>query len=328
MTAEGMFNKTIWGTRLTNWNINESALTSHFAGPDKRLKYEGAYTYGKNNAYVLTNSREGWGYIFSYTVKAEPVRNLKAMFSYTHTESKEISGMPGSAASSAYTGLASVNGPNFLTLQRSQYVVPDKVSADISYYLDLIGGLQLDLYYTGYSAYGNSYTYTNDMNGDGLAYDLMYIPATKDEVAFVSEADRDAFWKFLEQDDYLSKHKGEYAEAYAGRSPFVHRFDLRIAKDFKFHIGSTSHKFQVSASIDNIGNMLNSSWGVRKLACYQTGSAGYISPLTYEGLNESGVPTFSFNKVDGNYPTKTYTNYYKNTSECWQILLGLKYFFN
>ena len=327
MTAEGMFNKTIWGTRLVNWNINEKAVTKRFAGPDNRLMYEGNYTYGTNNAYILTNSREGWGYTFNYTVKAEPVRNLKLMASYTHTESKEISGMPGSAASSAYTGLASVDGPNFLGLQRSQYVVPDKISADISYYIDLIGGLQVDLYYSGYSAYGNSYTYSNDMNGDGIAYDLMYIPATKDDIKFTSEADRDAFWAFLEQDSYLSKHKGQYAEANAARAPFVHRFDLRIAKDIKFNIGSTSHKFQISASIDNIGNMINSSWGVRQLA-YNQSAAGYISPLKYAGVDASGVPTFSFNKVKDAYPTKTYTNYLQNTSECWQILLGLKYFFN
>ena len=331
MTAEGMFNKTIWGTRLVNWNINESKVTSHFSGPDNRLKYEGSYLYGKNNAYILTNSREGWGYTFNYTVKAEPIRNLKAMFSYTHTEAKEISGMPGSAASSAYTGLPSVNGPNFLTLQRSQYVVPDKISADLSYYIDLIGGLQLDLYYTGYSAYGNSFVYSNDMNGDGLpdGTDLIYIPATKDEIAFSSEADRDAFWKFVEQDSYLSKHKGEYAEANAARAPFVHRFDLRVAKDIKFRIGSTSHKFQVSASIDNIGNMLNSSWGVRKLDCYNKNSfTGVIAPLKYEGVNASGAPTFSFNKVNDQYPTRTYTTYLKNTSECWRVLFGLKYFFN
>ena len=326
MTAEGMFNKTIWGTRLVNWNINESAVTKRFSGPDNRLMYEGAYTYGTNNAYILTNTREGWGYTFNYTVKAEPVRNLKLMASYTHTESKEISGMPGSAASSAYTGLASVDGPNFLGLQRSQYVTPDKVAANVSYYVDLIGGLQVDLYYTGYSAYGNSFTYSNDMNGDGIAYDLMYIPKDKNEINFTSEADRDAFWAFLEQDSYLSTHKGQYAEANAARAPFVHRFDLRLAKDIVFHIGSTSHKFQVSASIDNIGNMFNSSWGVPQLA-YNQSSAGYISPLKYAG-NDGGVPKFSFNKVNDAYPTKTYTNYYKNTSECWQILLGLKYFFN
>ena len=101
LTAEGMFNKTIWGTRLMNWNIDESKLTEHFEGPDQRIKYPASYTYGSNNAYVLTNTNKGYGYIFNFTVKATPAKNLNLTASYTHTESKEISGMPGSAASSA-----------------------------------------------------------------------------------------------------------------------------------------------------------------------------------------------------------------------------------
>ena len=167
------------------------------------------------------------------------------------------------------------------------------------------------------------------MNGDGMAYDLMYIPATADEINFKTEADRDAFWTFLQQDKYLSSHKGQYAEANAARSPWVHRFDLSIAKDFTFNIGSTKHNFQVSASIDNIGNMFNSSWGVHKLDCYSKGSnAGTISPLKYEGVDANNKPIFSMNKVDGAYPTETYTKYLNKTYECWLVLLGIKYFFN
>ncbi|MBP5504514.1 MAG: TonB-dependent receptor [Bacteroidales bacterium] len=328
MTAEGMFNKTIWGTRLVNWNIDESKLTDHFAGPDKRIKYPDNFTYGGNNAYVLTNTNKGYGYIFNYTVKATPARDLNITASYTHTESKEISGMPGSNASSAYTGLASIDGPNYLTLQRSRYVVPDKLSFNASYYL-ASQGLHFDLYYSGYSAFGNSFTLSNDMNGDGIAYDMMYIPATKDELTFKTPEDRDAFWAFLEQDKYLSSHKGQYAEANAANSPWIHRFDLMIAKDFTFNVGSTKHNFQVSASIDNIGNMINSKWGVRKLDCYSKGeSTGFISPLKYEGVDANNVPVYSMNKVDGEYPTQTYNKYIKLPTECWQLLLGLKYFFN
>ena len=330
MTAEGMFNKTIWGTQLLNWNIDESKLTDRFAGPDQRIKYPKSYTYGGNNAYVLTNTNKGYGYIFNYTVKATPARNLHLTASYTHTESKEISGMPGSAASSAYTGLASIDGPNFLTLQRSRYVTPDKVSVNASYFLES-QGLHFDLYYTGYSPYGNSFTYSNDMNGDGIAYDMMYIPKTKDELQFTTEDDRNAFWAFLEQDKYLSSHKGQYAEANAACSPWIHRFDARIAKDFNFNIGNTKHNFQVSASIDNIGNMINSSWGVHKLDCYSAGeSTGFISPLKYEGVNDANVPVYSMNKPkdETEYPTETYNKYLKKTYECWQVLLGIKYFFN
>ena len=328
MTGEVMFNKTIYGTRLVNWNINESALTETFEGPDQRIRYTGDYTYGKNNAYVLTNTNKGYGYIFNYTVKAQPVRNLNVTASYTYTESKEISGMPGSAASSAYTGLASVDGPNFLTLQRSQYVVPSKLALNLDYYLES-QGLHFDLFYSGYSGYGSSYIYSNDMNGDGIGYDLMYIPATKDELNFSSDADRDAFWTFLENNKYLSSHKGQYAEANAARAPWVHVFDLSIAKDFKFNVGKTKHNIQVSASIDNVGNMLNSKWGVRKLSAYSKGTTeAYISPLKYEGVDASNKPIFSMNKVDGAYPTETYTKHIELPTECWQVLLGIKYYFN
>ena len=329
MTWEGMFNKTIWGTRLMNWNINEAALTEKFSGPDQRIKYSGNYTYGSNNAYVLTNTNKGYGYIFNYTIKMTPVRNLNLTASYTFTESKEISGMPGSAASSAYTGLASVDGPNFLTLQRSQYVVPHKLSFNLSYYLEA-QGLHFDLFYTGYSPYGASYTYSNDMNGDGIGYDLMYIPATKDELNFKTEADRDAFWTYLEQDPYLSTHKGQYAEANAARAPWVDRFDLSIAKDFTFNIGRTKHNIQLNASIDNIGNMINSKWGVRYLDAYNTNGSisSYISPLKYEDVDANNKPIFSMNKVKGEYPTQTYTQWVKLPSECWQLLIGIKYFFN
>ena len=328
MTGEVMFNKTIYGTRLENWNINESKLTEKFSGPDQRIRYTGDYTYGKNNAYVLTNTNKGYGYIFNYTVKAQPVRNLNITASYTYTESKEISGMPGSAASSAYTGLASVDGPNFLTLQRSQYVVPSKLALNVDYYLES-QGLHFNLFYSGNSGYGSSYTYSNDMNGDGIGYDLMYIPATKDELNFTTEADRDAFWTFLENNKYLSSHKGQYAEANAARAPWVHVFDLSITKDFKFNVGNTKHNIQVSASIDNVGNMLNSKWGVRKLSAYSKGSTeAYISPLKFEGVDASYKPIFSMNKVDGAYPTETYTKHINLPTECWQVLVGIKYFFN
>ena len=55
------------------------------------------------------------------------------MVAYTKTEMKEVSGMPGSAANSAWNGLITVNGPNNATVQRSQYVVPDKVIGSLSY---------------------------------------------------------------------------------------------------------------------------------------------------------------------------------------------------
>ncbi len=334
ITAEGMYNKTIWGVCMSDWSLDDSKLTARFSGVDDRVNYAACndYTYDSTPAYVMVNTQKGWGYTANLTVTMEPVRNLKIMAAYTHTESKEISGMPGSAANSVFTGMPTISGTNLSGLQRSQYVLPDKVMANISYFIPwkIFGGngLHVDAYYSGLSSAGNSYIYSNDMNGDGNATDLIYIPKSAGDIAWKTPEDGQAFMKFVENDRYLSKHKGEYAEAYCARAPWLHRLDLRIAEDFSFRIGSTRHNFQVSASFDNIGNMINSNWGVTKLSCYQTSLTGTIAPLKYEGINESGAPYFSMNQVDKAYPTQNYNKYFKNTSECWQVLLGIKYFFN
>ena len=336
LTAEGIFNKTIHGVRLVDWNINDAVVEKggRFAGKDNRINYRTLdnYKYGKSTAYVLTNTNQGYGWIANVTLKATPVKNLDLMVAYTHTVSKEISGMPGSNATSAYTNLYTIDGPNFATLQCSQYVVPDKLMANISYFIPFKvfggNGLHLNLYYGGYSAGGYSYVYSNDMNGDGIASDMMYVPATKDELQFISDADKNAFWAFLEQDKYMSSHKGQYAEAYAAAAPWCHRFDARIAEDFSFNIGKTKHNFQLSVSIDNIGNLINSSWGVHRWSCYTTSSGTYSNAVLKLDHVDGSTPVYSMNKVDGAYPTETWNKYSKSPSECWQILFGLKYFFN
>ena len=335
ITAEGIYNKTLWGIMMKDWGLNEYMLDqSRFEGPDNRINYtaSGAKLHNGKHAYVMTNTNEGWGYTANVTVTAEPVKNLTLMAAYTRTESKELSGMPGSSANSVYTGIPTVSGPNFTGLQRSQYVLPDKVIASVGYFLPFKffhgKGLHLNVFYTGSSSYGNSFIYTNDMNGDGNATDLIYIPKTADEIAFKTPEDRDAFWTFVNNDSYLSSHKGQYAEAYSASAPWLHMVDLRIAEDFAFKVGNTTHNFQLSASIDNFGNLLNSSWGTRKMSVYQTSLSGTIAPLKYEGINGDGVPYFSMIKVGDAYPTQNYTQTYSVYSECWQILFGIKYFFN
>ncbi|MCR4847308.1 MAG: TonB-dependent receptor [Bacteroidales bacterium] len=337
-TAEGMFNKTIWGVRLVDWNLKYDVIANagdevRFDGPDNRVNYRllDDYTYGTHTAYVLTNSKEGYGYTINAAVSATPCKNFDIYAAYTHTESKEISGMPGSAASSAYSNLYSVDGPTFVGIQRSQYVIPDKVTASVGYMFPSLfdgDGVRINLFYTTFSAGAYSYVYSNDMNGDGMSADLMYIPNDVNELRWASEEDMNAFKTFMDNDPYLSTHKGQYAEAYAGRSPWAHLLDARIAKTFKKTIGKTTHCFELSANFDNVLNMINSNWGLYKYSCY--GYTDAIAPLkvTFDG----NTPVYSMNKikVDGQeiYPTNTYTKYNEtNFDQCWSLMLGLKYSF-
>lgn len=330
-TAEFMYTKNIHAVKLENYNINSSNIENweRFSGADNRLIYPSNFEYYDNisDACVLTNTSKGHGYTFNFTVNATPMKNLDLMASYTRTESKEVSGMPGSNATSAWGNLITIDGPNFATVQRSQYVIPDRLIASVNYTAEHAKpgfDTHFNLLYTGYSPYGNSYMYTNDMNGDGWGYDLIYIPKDDSEINFTSEADRAAFWAFVEQDGYLSSHKGEYAEAYAARAPWVHRFDLSIVQDFSVKVGKSTNKLQLSLDIMNIGNLFNSKWGVRKTMA--NSNSGRI--LRYEGRDANNVPTFSMYR-DGNgvAPTETYS-YNHDYNECWSLQVGVRYIFN
>ena len=331
VTGEFMFTKNINAVYINNLNINATQMSEweHFNGADNRLKYPTNFLYYAGKDVVqLTNTSKGYGYTANVTVNAEPIKNLNLMAAYTYTESKEISGMPGSDPVSTYAEVISVDGPNYCTAQRSQFVTPHQVIASVGYYLPVkikgsVWGTHINLFYKGYSGASTSFLYSNDMNGDGVNRDLIYIPANDSEIKFKSEADRVAFWQFVDQDNYLSNHRGEYAEAYAQRAPWLHRVDLRIAEDFEVKVFGTKQKFQASLDIINFGNLLNSSWGVSKTnqAC------NYGQILKYEGVDAQNNPIFSMNKVNGKYPTQTYETS-KDYGNCWKMQIGLKYFFN
>ena len=331
VTGEFIYNKNINAVYMRNINIKDEEADSwqRFNGPDNRLIYPSDYQYYTNkNVIMLDNTSEGYGYTANITVNAEPVKNLNIMAAYTHTENKEVSGLPGSDPVSAWQGVISVDGPNRTAAQRSYFVTPDQITASIGYYLPVkikgvTWGTHINVFYKGYSYTGTSFMYSNDMNGDKLSNDLMYIPANDTEIQFKSEEDRAAFWRFVEQDDYLSKHKGEYAEAYAARAPWVHRIDLHLAEDFQLTIGKTKHKLQASLDLINLGNLINSEWGVPKIA--QICNYGQI--LKYEGVDATNTPIFSMNKVNGKYPTQTWDTS-MSYSNCWKMQVGLKYFFN
>lgn len=334
ISVEGTYTKTLQEVMLKNYNVNGPDGWDRFEGSDNRLIYPKNYQYVYDskgnpiNGYVLSNTTQGWAATGNITIKARPVRNLDLMAAYTHTESKEISGMPGSQASSAYTNLIEVNGPAFPALQRSQYVTPDKVIGSFNYKIDYANdklSTIIGLFYSGFSPNGASYMYTNDMNGDGSSNDLIYIPKGRGDIEFTSQADEDAYFAYAAQDKYLSKHKGQYAQAYKVMAPWLSRVDLHLVQEFKVGVEGNKNRLQIIFDILNFGNLLNNKWGVTK--DMNISNNGRI--LTYSGIDAAtGKPTYSFFKPkNGDYPTKTFDYDYYFT-QTWQMQIGLRYIFN
>ena len=323
VSTEFTYTKKIHDVLINDYNIKDNSTWETLKGTgDNRHIYPADYQYyKKKNACVLTNTSEGYGWTYNLTVNAEPIKNLNLMAAYTHTVMKEMTGMPGNNAYSTWANMYTVEGPNFLKLSNSRYVIPDRIIASANY---TYGKDHFSLFYQGYSPSGYSFFYDGDINGDGNKYDMMYIPKDENDIHFTKAEDAKLFWDFVNQDSYLKNHKGEYAEPYSARAPFVHRFDFRWAHDFDVKVGNTTHKLVLSMDIMNVGNLFNSKWGVEKnmIGC----NNGKI--LKVDKVKD-GVPYFSMfkDKATGLAPTSTW-DFNRNYNQCWKMQIGVKYIFN
>ncbi|MBR6841951.1 MAG: TonB-dependent receptor [Prevotella sp.] len=324
-TVEGIFNKTINAVCISDWSIMPVEGFTRWNGADNRPIYPTDFRTG-TKAFVLENTSRGYGWSANVTLNAQPADWVSLMAAYTHTVSKEVTGMPGSAAESAFTYVPTSEGPNNIRLHNSQYVTPDRFVASATLH-DKCGNHYSLIYETWRGGYNYSYMISNDMNGDGYAYDALYIP-TDAEVQnnlfrFVSEDDKARFMDYVHGDSYLKKHQGEYAEGYSVYSPWVHRIDIAYKHDFKLNIGKTKHTLQLSMDVKNVLNFFNSSWGVSK---YMNSSLNEGRILRYENTDADGYPVFSTPKaVNGN--TKTWVPNHA-IGQCWYASIGIKYMFN
>ena len=328
VSAEGIFNKTINGVSISDWSIPSVGGFSRFNGVDNRPLYPAGYRTN-TKAFVLENTSRGYGWSASLELKAQPADWISLMAAYTHTVSKEVTGMPGSAAESAFTYVPTVEGPNNIKLHNSQYVTPDRIVASATIH-DKCGNHYNFVYEGWRGGYNYSYMMQNDMNSDGYNYDALYIPKDNEvgvgtgEFRFVSQDDLDRFMDYVHNDGYLKKHQGEYAEPYSVYSPWVHRIDFGYKHDFKLNIGQTKHTLQLTFDMKNVLNFFNSSWGVAKYLNPEIGSEARI--LKYEGVDAQGYATFSTPAaISGKTDTWT-TNY--SLSQCWYASIGIKYYFN
>ncbi len=348
-TVEAIFNKTINAVCISDWSIRDVGGFARLNGADNRALYQDFKYTDKNgkplpNAFVLDNTSKGYGWTFNAKLEAQPTDWLSLMASYTHTVSKELTGMPGSDASSAFTYIPCSQGPNNVRLHNSQYVTPDRIVANATLH-DKSGNHYSFIYETWRGGNNTSYLMTTDMNGDGYAYDVVYIPTDKQagyydangqiqggsEFRFASKDDMDRFMAYVHKNDYLKSRQGKYTEAYSHYSPWVHRVDFAYKHDFKLNVGNTKHTLQLSFDVKNVMNLFNSSWGVSKVANQDfstspSNGVQYSKIMKLEGVDAAGYGVYSTPKgIDGN--TKTWKPYH-TLGQCWYASIGVKYFFN
>lgn len=347
LTMEAIYNKDI--NALFQYNANQKAFNGAWTGADQRpaiLTAAGAVSTATtdrriNNsiseAMILTNTRRGGAFVFTTQLARRFAKNWEASIAYTYTHAMDVTGNPGSQAASAWSNNTSVTGQNNLPLTVSEFATPHRLVGFVSWRKEYLKhlGTTIALVYTGYNQSRFSYRYSNDANGDGNSADLIYIPKSASDIIFVTNSgtfagspfsytaqqQSDAFNAYVEQDKYLSKHRGQYMERNGALLPFIHNIDLRILQDIFTNIGRNRHTLQLSFEVENFGNMINSDWGVSKRTVYSNGAI-----LAFAGLNAFGQPTFRMNTVNGALPTRTFETI-NSVSSTWRANLGLRYSF-
>ncbi len=350
-TFEGLYSKSI--NDVIQYNANQTISDSTFQGIDNRERFFSAtrrVNPSISSAMVLTNTKEGYSYSLTAQLAREFDKGFYGLIAYTYSGTKDLTSNPGSAAASAWASNPTYTNQNASTLSYSQFSVPHKVVGAVSYQKEYLKHLKttIALFYQGSSQGRLDYIYSNDMNGDGNAADLMYIPKDESEIIFADitgkdsdgniivlstpEEQNEAFWKFVDQDEYLSNHKGEYAKRYGVVMPWVGRLDVKILQDIftNFGGGKTRHTLQISLDFLNIGNLINSDWGIYRkqvLGNYD------ITLLKYNNATSDGVPTYQLNSIGTDkttkkpiFPTSTYTPVL-STSSTWGAQIGLRYMF-
>ncbi|MDR1553122.1 MAG: carboxypeptidase regulatory-like domain-containing protein [Prevotellaceae bacterium] len=340
-TLEGIYTKDI--NAILQQNINEAIPNKTFEGSDNRPYYSPATNAVRrinpslSNTMVLTNTNKGYQYSVTAMLTKKFSYGLSGMVAYTFSQAKDVTSNPGDQASSAWASNVVVGSLNDESLSWSNFSIPHRVIGTVTYEFDWLDRFHttFSLLYQGSAEGRLSYVYSNDMNGDGNASsDLMYIPKDANDIVFKDlgagmspQEQSDAFFKFLEQDDYLKNHQGEYAERFGGLLPWRHRFDFKFVQDV-FYDKKSGRKVQLTFDILNLGNLINSKWGVSKSQI--TGSYQNVPLLKYEGVEAgTGKPMFSLpvdvakGKTAADYYTTSYKTYLGYGST-WSMLLGLR----
>ena len=332
-TFEVIYGKDINGVFMRNADLVKPVITL----PDGRPYYGG---FGVNELnpdggagiYVIDNTSKGYSFNISTQLRKTFSPNADATVGYNFTKAKSL--LKSSEIASVLWQNQPIQGdPNNPELsfsefgQRHRFVGSGTYSRSWSSSLRTQVGIFAELAegnrFAGNGGNRYSFIYSGDVNGDGqTGNDLIYIPRDQSEILLdplgtVSAAEQ---WTklnaFIEQDDYLRKHRGQIAERFGAPNPWYSDVDLRILQDFIFERGGTRHGFQLSLDVLNVGNLLNSSWGVRKVA-----SSSATSPLSLVRFT-GGKPVFNFVG-----PAQTFVDDPGLLSR-WRAQLGLRYLFN
>lgn len=307
-------------------NLNLGASTGTL--PDGRLSYyanplsdmgdrDADPTVNSNPIYgdVIELSNTGRGETKRATISLEKkTEHFFIKGSYTHTSSNEVTPGTSSQASSNWTGRPSIN-PNSQESAVSDFEIPNAFTLQANYDNNFFGDTltTISLFWNSSDGENYSYTYRNDVNGDGISFnDLFYVPNVG-EYVMASANEGDDFEAFL-VDSGLDQYRGQIAPRNGFKAPRINIWDIKFKQELP-----AMGRFKATAflSIKNLGNLLNKDWG----QVYNSRYSG-VGIADLDGFDDEGRQIIDY-RARGNTALENLEQRFIEDSR-WQAQVGIR----
>ena len=321
LTTDIAYTKDINGAHVQNWGLGFP--TGSLQGVDNRPVYTnndhvvGAYG-SQANAYVFTNSDKGRTLNASLKAQKTFDNDLYLMAAYNYLNSKDVNSIEAEITGDAFAFNPTLGNSNDATLAYSKYGDTHRIigvaSKTWQYGTNDKWGTTLSTFFEYAQGGRFNYTYAGDINGDGSNLnDLIYVPTASEigSMQFSGAGQAAAFEQFIQQDDYLSGRRGNYAERYGALAPWRGKWDVKFIQELKL---SDNNSLQFTIDILNFGNLISSDWGL-----VQQPAAVQPIGVTVDG---TGTPTYRF--IEDSQNTFVYD---ATLLSRWQAQFGLRYSF-
>lgn len=280
--------------------------------------FQNPYSEG---VFIITNAKGRKGYSYNFTAAIDKSFSKGWAFnaSYSYGDSYSIFDGTSSQNNSNWRFMETSTGRSDLELSRSDFAQLHRInvflSKKISYLKNKLA-TTISMFYNGQS--GSPYSYVNsrsliyDRNGvNNETNDLIYVPKdltdwqrmavayTANGVTYSVQDQWNLLDQYINNDKYLSKRRGQFAERNGAVLPFSNIVDARIQQDVSVKSGDVTHKLSFIFDIFNFTNMLNRNWG----RVYRTPGVDQFQLITIESTN------YSSTLVNGQLkPNMTYRN--------------------
>lgn len=351
-TLEGIYNRDINAVYARNANLKAPQALNITGYPDRREIY-GNGTAGRqeangNNrldAIVMDNVKGGYYWSGSAQLNKQFANGISLSAAYTHSEAKNFGDGGGDQIANLWSYPYTVGNSNNPNLSYTNNVLPDRVIASVSYRKEYMKSLAttISLFYEGAIQGRFSYYYGGDFNRDGQNNDLIYIPKDASEITFVpnditsggkviksftAAQQSEAFMNYIDQDEYLSAHKGGYAERNGAKMGWRNQVDLKIVQEVFRNVGGKRNSFQFTFDAFNFGNLLNKKWGNVN---FVNNSAILVptntSALTTGATAGTTKPTFKMATFQNELVKSTFGTS-QTISSTYYLQFGVRYNFN